>query len=392
MPAEHRNPVKDQVAIVGLGTTEYSRALENRSAASFAVEAGQAAIRDAGIRRDDVDGLCGSIVPTKQMQSALAIPDVTWWSDVLPPFGLHVVEAVNAIFSGACTTVLAYHASYRGPNASRSAAGDPFRRRNSNLDSHAGERRPEDPSGPYGYAGWAARYLHEFDTGREALGRIVINSRSNAAANPHAVYRSPLSMADYLAARMVREPLSMLDMDVPVDGGDAFVLTTAERAADLCERPVLVHATTYGRTHRPHADQLPAYTETGKEIVARALWAKSDLALADVDIFFPYDGFSFLALSWFEAVGYCKVGEAGEYLAAHWNDAENRLRLDGRVLVNTHGGSLSEGGTQGSGHVREAVEQLRGRAGERQADGLRTALAVPGGFLWNATGLVLRTP
>ena len=101
-------------------------------------------------------------------------------------------------------------------------------------------------------------------------------------------------------------------------------------------------------------------------------------------------GFSIMALSWVEAVGYCQPGEAGPFLAKHWSAGENRVLIDGRVPINTHGGSLSEGATQGAGHFREAVTQLRGDAGERQVPGAATALVTPGGFLWNATGFVLR--
>jgi acetyl-CoA acetyltransferase len=197
-------------------------------------------------------------------------------------------------------------------------------------------------------------------------------------------------MEEYLGARMIREPLNMLDMDVPVDGADAIVVTTADRARDLPHVPVLIHAATLGRTQHPYADQLASYTDSGKEVVADALWAKSEIQLDGIDIFFPYDGFSNIGVSWFEAIGYCKAGEAADYLAAQWDADEHRLRLGGRVLVNTHGGSLSEGGTQGAGHVRESIEQLRGTAGERTVAGARTALVTPGGFLWNAAGLVLR--
>jgi acetyl-CoA acetyltransferase len=197
-------------------------------------------------------------------------------------------------------------------------------------------------------------------------------------------------MEEYLGARMIREPLCVFDMDPPVDAGDAFVITTVERARELVVRPVLIHAATSGRTDRPYADQLESYTVSGKEIVAERLWSKSELGLDDVDVFFPYDGFSIMAVSWLEAVGYCGPGEAGAFLTKHWSPGENRVLINGRVAVNPHGGSLSEGATQGAGHFREAVTQLRGDAGTRQVPGAQVALVTPGGFLWNATGFVLR--
>ncbi len=100
--------------------------------------------------------------------------------------------------------------------------------------------------GSAGYAAWAGRYLAEFGASREDFGRIAINDRTNAAANPNAVLRQPLTIADYLGGRMVREPLCLYDMDVPVDGADAFIVTTAERARDLRAAPVLIHAASHG--------------------------------------------------------------------------------------------------------------------------------------------------
>ena len=107
-------------------------------------------------------------------------------------------------------------------------------------------------------------------------------------------------------------------------------------------------------------------------------------------MYFPYDGFSFITLSWIENVGWCGPGEGGAFVESHWDKDANRILIDGRIPVNPHGGALSEGGTQGSGHVREAVVQLRGQAGDRQVPDARTAFLTPGGFFFNAQGLVLR--
>ena len=202
--------------------------------------------------------------------------------------------------------------------------------------------------------------------------------------------RKPLTMADYLGGRMVREPLCLYDMDVPVDGADAFIVTTAERARDLHAAPVLIHAATMGMTAPPEEHLAADLDATGQPLAARDLRAKSDLWLEDIDVFFPYDGFSFVALRCFEAYGFCGPGEAGAFLADNWDAVENRIKIKGRVPVNTHGGSLSEGGSQGAGHLREAVTQLRGQACCRQVPGARVALLTPGGFFFNAQGLVLR--
>jgi acetyl-CoA acetyltransferase len=197
-------------------------------------------------------------------------------------------------------------------------------------------------------------------------------------------------MEDYLAARMIREPLSMLDMDIPVDGGDAFVLTTAERARDLPNRPVLIHAACDGIVASPGEDQIPGLHRHGQHVVVDFLKARSDLWIDDVDLYYPYDGFTIITLSWFENSGWCGPGEAGDFIRDYWDKDADRILINGKVPVNTHGGALSEGGTQGSGHVREAVTQLRGAAGERQVPWAKSALVTPGGFFFNSQGMVLR--
>lgn len=203
--------------------------------------------------------------------------------------------------------------------------------------------------------------------------------------------RAPLTMDEYLVGRMIREPLCLFDMDVPVDGADAFVVTTTERARDLVTPPVLVHAASMGMTRHPEEHLAEDLSVTGQAVVARDLRAKSDLWIEDADLFLPYDGFSFLTLRCLETYGWCKPGEAGDFLRAHRADDTGRVLIDGRVPINPHGGSLSEGGSQAAGHVREAVTQLRGIAGERQVPDARVAFLTPGGLFFNAQGLVLRT-
>jgi acetyl-CoA acetyltransferase len=183
----------------------------------------------------------------------------------------------------------------------------------------------------------------------------------------------------------------MLDMDVPVDGADAFVITTAERARDLALPPVLVHACTNGMIAQNEEDQTPSLRHHGQFPVLDSLRAKSDIWIEDIDVFFPYDGFSFITVSWFENAGWCGPGEARAFFEEHWDEKENRLLINRRIPVNPHGGALSEGGTQGSGHTREAIHQLQGLAGDRQVEDASRALLLLGGFFFNAQGAVFRT-
>ena len=114
-------------------------------------------------------------------------------------------------------------------------------------------------------------------------------------------------------------------------------------------------------------DQTPSLRHHGQHVVVEALKAKSDFWIDDIDVYFPYDGFTLITLNWIENAGWCGPGEAGAFIEDNWDDGRrNRILINGRIPVNPHGGALSEGGTQGSGHIREAVHQLQGRAGERQ--------------------------
>lgn len=387
-----RNPGKDKVAIVGIGTTPYERN-SGKSLTRLTVEAAIGAIRDAAISVRDIDGISGSTttIDALTLQAALGIPELSWWANPPLPFTNQVIEAANAVIAGVCDTVLVYHSNYRTFRTSRSAASDPFRARLG--PGHHYEPDPDAVTGPVGHAAWANRYLQEFAARREYLGWIALNGRAHASNNPHAAIRDPLTMEDYLSAPILRYPLTKYDMDYPVDAGDAIVITTTERARDLPHSPVILHVATLGVVARGavhgRVDQLPSLLRTGQEVVAERLWARSDIQLPDIDLFFPYDGFSIIALRWFEGVGYCPIGEAGRFIEANWSAERARIEIDGRVLVNTHGGGLSEGAVQGANHVREAVLQLRGDANVRQVANVSTALVTPGTFLHNAGGMIL---
>jgi acetyl-CoA acetyltransferase len=224
---------------------------------------------------------------------------------------------------------------------------------------------------------------------REDLGLVAINSRSNALGNSGAAMQDPLSMDDYLSAPMIREPLCLYDMDPAVDGADAFIVTTAERARDLALPPVLINAAVLGQVRHNEEDQTVSLRQNGQQVVINTLKAKSDFWIDDIDVYFPYDGFTPITLNWIDNAGWCKPGEAGAFLRQHWDENSQRVLINSRIPVNPHGGSLSEGATQASGHIREAVHQLQGLAGDRQVAGARRALITAGGFFFNAQGLTL---
>jgi acetyl-CoA acetyltransferase len=386
-----RNAMKDLVAVAAAATTGFEARNTGRSQASFVADACMDVLRACGLSAADVDGLCGSTPPAPFVQQMLGIPDVSWFATPVIPFGNHLAAAASAVHSGLCDMVLAYHGSYRLPWNTGSASKDPFRR---GVGVGGGEVGPPGPPesifGSAGYTAWASRYMYEFGVPKEHFGYVAINDRTNAARNPGAAMRTPITMDDYLSARMVRWPLCLLDMDVAVDGADAFVITTAERARDMPLPPVLIHALSLGMIDANEEDQTPSLRRHGQHPTIAALRAKSDFWIDDIDVYFPYDGFTVITLNWFENMGFCGPGEAGAFISDNWDRDTNRILLGGRVPVNPHGGALSEGATQGSGHVREAVHQLQGLAGERQVDGADRALLTLGGFFFNSQGIALR--
>jgi acetyl-CoA acetyltransferase len=368
------------VAIVGVGTTPYERR-STKTTAELVADACRAAIVDAGLEAADVNGLCGSRnqASPSLVQRTLGIPALTWWSTPSIPFSLLLGDAVNAVQAGACEVAVVYQAQSRGGARPPTAP------------------RPEAPYyAPYGgrssgYAGYMRRYLHEYGVDRTPFGRIAVNGRSHAATNPHAALREPLTLTEYLDARMIREPMSLLDIDYGVAGGDAVVVTTGAWARDLDATPVYVEALAYGQHEQAHEDLYPDLDATGQPIAAAHLWSLTDVRPHDADLVFLYDGFTIIAIKWLESLGFCGPGEAGPFIESCWDADRDRIELGGGVLINPHGGSLSEGATQGAGHVREAVTQLRGAAGARQVAGATTALLGIGGLFTNATALVLRT-
>jgi acetyl-CoA acetyltransferase len=383
-----RNPMRDEVAIAAASTTGFVAENSGRSQASLVAQAATDVLRSCGLTADDVDGICGSFPSAPVVQSMLGIPEITWFDNPPIPVVNHVAVAAAAVHAGLCDVVLAYHAAYRLPWNTLKSLQDPFRTNVTGISLP--NPGPETIFGAMGYTAWAARYMHEFDVPKEHFGLVSISDRSNAARNPAAALREPITMDDYLSARMIRWPLCLLDMDVAVDGADAFVITTAERARDLPHTPVLIDAAVLGMIDKPDEDQTPSLRRHGQHAVVDGLRAKAGFWIDDIDVYFPYDGFTPITLNWFENVGFCGPGEAGAFLESNWDTEGNRILIDGRVPVNPHGGSLSEGATQASGHIREAVHQLQALAGDRQVEGAERALITAGGFFFNAQGLTLR--
>lgn len=397
-----RNPLKDKLAVVGVGSTRYGRDLA-RSELSLGLEAAVRAITDSGIDKQQIDGICGSGMTPLAMggagflslQGALGVDEVTWVKNGW--LGSAFVYAAEAVFSGLCDTVLVVQTYTRNPGMSRSAAADPFRKRAARFGDVGGDVGIEDFARRWlhsgePYAGWMRRYMADFGVGQDAFALMAMNNRSHAARNPAAVMREPISLEDYHQSRLIWDPMRMLDMDVPVDCGEALVITTAERARDLKCKPVYVHAMSLGgsRVGEFYENTL-GWTENAFWVAMKGLWARSDLQVEDLDLFYPYDGYTIDAVAQTEAAGFCKPGEAGDLFRSSWDRSADILRLGGRTLVTTHGGGLGQGRAGGANFYAEAVRQLRGQEGERQVPGAATALVGIGSFFHDPSAVMLRT-
>ncbi|GAA3527173.1 OB-fold domain-containing protein [Amycolatopsis ultiminotia] len=374
---------EDKVALTGVGQSRIGRRLMV-DPLSLTVDAALAAIEDAGLTTDDIDGL--STYPggtgggmseggVTAVEEALAIRP-TWLNgggEVPGQIG-SISTAMLAVAAGLCRHVLCFRTVWQASETAMQRSGriHPVQGRASGMLEFRA------PFGAVSAAQWigvqASHYLHRYRAGRELLGAIAVNARTNAGRNAEALYRDPITMDDYLSARMVTTPFGLLDCDVPIDGAVAVIVSAVETAKDRPKPAVLVEATGTQVLERLSWDQ-DTLTHLPQSLGPAAhLWTRTSLRPDDVDIAELYDGFTFNCVSWLEALGFCGFGEAPDFI-----DGGRTIALDGRLPLNTHGGQLSAGRTHGYGFVREAMLQLRGEAAGRQVDSARVAVVTAGG-------------
>jgi acetyl-CoA acetyltransferase/uncharacterized OB-fold protein len=376
---------EDRVAITGIGMSKIGRRLL-RTGASLAADACRAAIADAGLTLADIDGLSTYPGPPAGPASEGGVNAVvealgirpTWHSGGPETSGQtgSVVNAMLAVATGLCRHVLCFRTVTEATHTHRLRTGAQLAAAPARLQDEMMTWRV--PFGAWSAANWiamaASQYQHRFGLERETLGWIALNARANAALNEHAVYREPLTMQEYLNARMVTTPFGLYDCDVPCDGSIAVIVSRRDAALDCRHRAVHVAAVGTGISERQSWDQGTITHEPNVFGPASHLWTRTDLTPADVDVAELYDGFTFNCLTWLEALGFCPVGEAAAFL-----DGGQRIALNGELPLNTHGGQLSAGRTHGYGFLHEAVVQLRGTAGIRQVSDAEIAVVASGG-------------
>jgi acetyl-CoA acetyltransferase len=384
------------VAIVGTGFSRVARH-SDVPVGALAIEAIRAAVSEAGLGIEDIDGL--SVYPSPSRRGAgrtdgvdfvgldyvaasLDLKNLRWSCSTEPKRGSFVgsiIEAVNALAVGACDCAVVWRAMHNpvgrfGRYTTTQVVG------------------PEQFLAPYGLAvpvaQWAmvySQYMARYGARRDHMATFIVNNRRNASLNPEGIfYERPVSAEEYLTDRMVADPLSVLDCDMPVDGCGAVVLTRLDRAAHLSQPPVCVVG--YGVVGVDPV-MAPWYTLEGYQRsaaqLAVSLWASCGLAAGDVDQAHLYDGFSFFTYLLLEAFGFCKPGEAFEFIQ------NGRIGVGGQLPLNTSGGSLGMGRLHGPPQVIEAVRQLQGRCGERQCQNVEIVLATSGIPMFGGGAIIL---
>jgi acetyl-CoA acetyltransferase len=377
--------MRDRVAIVGIGATVQGK-VPGSTALGLGLAALARAVEDAGIQKDQIDGVLtmpGTRSP-EQGQHYLRVceaagidPSFTGTMEMGGATACSLVQlGAMAIATGAAT----YVACVFGDNAKTGGSRFGSVKGGENPWSIWGMISPTANS-----ALTARRHMALYGTTADDLGEVAVACRAHASLNPGAVMREPITLEDHAESKRIVDPLRLLDCCLISDGGVAVILGPAEAAADLRQPAVLISGAAQAHTSQPFGNPDWWYLPHQKRAV-EAAFEMAEMVPADVDVAQLYDNYTIAVLLWLEHAGFCPVGESGPFVR------DGRIRLGGDLPVNTGGGNLSGSGSQGWLHIIEAVEQLRGQAGERQVAGADTCLVTGRGMALNtSSALILRT-
>ena len=375
------------VAITGIGQSEIARPSQ-LSGMRLTVDACLEAIADAGLKRSDIDGIACwpgdnnngnsfSPVGPNALQNALGL-QVNWFGGGYEGPGplAGIINGAMAIASGLCRNVLVF----------RTITESTARQSNKEASALSNKTQGRDSSFAWQWytpfnvlsasnliAMYAQRHFHDYGTTPEQLAQIALNARRNAQVNPKAIYRTPMTMDDYMQSRMISSPLRMFDCDVHCDASTAIVLSRKDVARDAPNPPIRIAAIGSALNQPWSWDQI-SLTEGAAFDAGKMMWSRTDLKPSDVGAAQLYDGFSILTMIWLEALNLCPKGESGSFV-----EGGHRIARDGPLPINTNGGQLSGGRTHGLGYVHEACLQLWGKAGDRQIAEHQVAVTAAGG-------------
>ena len=367
--------MKRAAAVCGIGQTEFAKNI-GRSEKRIAVEAIRLALDDAGLQISDVDGLVRFNIETSDevdITGNLGIENLRYFGEVGWGGGAGcatITQAAMAVATGQAEVVVCWRARNRG------SGGRPWAATGAGVPGHGqfslsyGLVRPVDQ-----IAMMARRHMFETGATEEHLGAVAVSFRAHALRNPLASMQKPMTLDDYLASRMVSEPLRKFDCCLESDGALAVVVTSVERARDLKQKPavILAGAQGTGPEHTPMTNyHAPEFLKTASPYVAKELFARAGVKPADIDVAQFYDAFTPLVLLSMEEYGFCAKGEAGPLAA------EGYLSWDGGKLPsNTSGGGLSEAYVHGFNLILEGVRQIRGTS-TSQVAGAELSLVTSG--------------
>lgn len=374
--------LRDRIAIAGVGATEQGK-LPGSTPIGLGVEAFRRALDDAGLRKQDIDGLL--VMPgTTSPEGSLAYLRLGEALGIDPAYtgsmtmgggtaGALVQMAALAIDAGMATAVACVF-------------GDTARTGGSRFNRASGWG---DSWGIWGMFGAAAnsavaasRHMALYGTTSRQLGEVAVACRRHASMNPHAVMREPITIEDHQASRWVVEPFHLLDCCLISDGGVCIIVTSSERARDLRQPLVTISGIGQAYTTRTLEREDWWYVPHQKEALTRT-YAMAGMGPEDIRVAQLYDNFSFSVLLWLEHGGFCGVGEAGAFVEG------GRIQLGGALPVNTAGGHLSESYMEGWLHIVEGVRQMRGACGPRQVEGAETCLVTGRGMTLNCSNAMI---
>jgi len=381
--------LRGKVAIVGAADTEVGK-IPHLGPTALCIDAARRALDDAGISKDQVDGLvtCNSMVEPYMYHAEV----MAEYMQIFPRYCISanagggttfstIQHAATAIATGVCETVLVTMADCLRTGLSREQA--------KKMQSSTGHPEFETPYGatvPAFYALIARAHMDAYGTTPEQMAAVAVSGRRHAARNPAAQMRELITVEDVLNSRMIADPLHLLDCSLVSDGGAAIVLTSAERAVDFPHDPVYILGAGEGHSHE-HISQARSLTTSAAVESGRRAYRMAGLGPRDVDVAQIYDCFTPVVLIELEDLGFCAKGEAGAFVAA------GETALGGMLPMNTHGGMLSHchpGNPGAMFSFTEAVSQLRRQAGDRQVEDAEIALVHgQGGIMSSHATLIL---
>jgi acetyl-CoA acetyltransferase len=357
--------LKNQAAIAGIGMTELTKN-SGVSELSLASQCIKAACDDAGISPAEIDGLVSyTLDSTDEIEVARAVGagDLTFFSRINYGGGAAVgtiLQAAMAVATGQANNVVCWRAM-NGRSGQRMGQGVSGSITSSDL-IHWSWYMAYGMLTPGSWVAMIAnKYMHKYGVTREDLGRIAISQRNYALNNPRAFgYGKPLTMEDYLNSKMIAEPLCLYDFCQETDGGCAILITSADRARDLKQKPALIRGVTQASTQGQ--EQMTSYYRSElvslpeMELASRRVYEMAQLGPDDIDAACLYDAFSSEIIMQLESFGFCGEGEGKDLVR------DGVLDIDGRLPNNTHGGLLSEAYIHGMNNIAEGARLIRGES------------------------------